>query len=186
MIIKQITNLIKKIDDLWENEFNKIESGEISIEDNENFYRASGRIDAYVDCSILIEDMLFSILDNKEYQDSVENINNMILRLKKKGESVKGVSDKWHTFEELYYHRMILFSIILNMNKDISWKAKKHHDGTMFDDDSFICGIETPEGQYTYHYNLEHWDMFDVKELEFAPEYDGHKPSDITRLLTLI
>ena len=89
MIIKQITNLIKKIDDLWENEFNKIESGEISIEDNENFYRASGRIDAYVDCSILIEDMLFSILDNKEYQDSVENINNMILRLKKKGESVQ-------------------------------------------------------------------------------------------------
>lgn len=28
--------------------------------------------------------------------------------------------------------------------------------------------------------------MFNVKELEYAPEWDGHKPSDITRLLTLL
>ena len=111
--------------------------------------------------------------------------NSCILELKDKGISRKGISDGWHTFEELYYHRMVLFSIILNQNKEISWKAKKHHDGTMFDDDSFICGIETPEGQYTYHYKLKYWDKFDVKELEYAPEYDGHKPKDITRLFSL-
>lgn len=116
---------------------------------------------------------------------SIKEINKEIIKLKEQGISRKGISDGWHTFEELYYHRMVLFSVILNQNKSISWKAKKHNDGTMFGDDSFICGIETPEGQYTYHYHLDYWDNFDVKELEYAPEYDGHKPKDITRLFSL-
>lgn len=112
-------------------------------------------------------------------------INIILEELRDKGVSRKDISDGYHSFDELYYHRMILFSVILNQNKDIAWKSKKHHDGTMFDENSFICGIETPEGQYTYHYNLEYWDRFEVKELEFAPEYDGHKPKDITRLFSL-
>ncbi len=118
--------------------------------------------------------------------NTIEKINKEIINLKDRGVSRKNISDGWHTFEELYYHRMILFSIILNQNKDIAWKAKKHHDGTMFGDDSFICGIETPEGQYTYHYKLEDWDKFKVKEFDYAPEYDGHKPKDITRLYSLL
>ena len=123
---------------------------------------------------------------NKENNIMINCINVLLRRAKESGMSRKDVSDGYHTFGELYYHRMMLFSIILNQNKDISWKAKKHHDGTMFDEDSFICGIETPQGQYTYHYNLEFWDYFKVKELEFAPEYDGHKPSDITRLVSIL
>ena len=55
-----------------------------------------------------------------------------------------------------------------------AWKSRKHHDGTMFDG-MFIVGIETPDGQATYHYDLEpYWDMFNCTELEFAPEWDGH------------
>lgn len=115
----------------------------------------------------------------------ITTINNYLDFLRKEGISREKISDGYHSFEDLYYHRMILFSLLLNSNKEISWKAKKHHDGTMFDEDSFICGIETPEGQYTYHYKLEFWDYFKVKELEFAPKYDGHKPEDITRLLSL-
>lgn len=94
-------------------------------------------------------------------------------------------SDGYHTFDELYYHRMILFSVICNQNKERAWKSKLHADGTMFDD-YFIVGISTREGEYTYHYHADNWDAFDVKELKFAPEWDGHKPEDITRLLTLI
>ena len=115
----------------------------------------------------------------------ISKINNALDDLRLQGISRKEVSDGYHTFGELYYHRMILFSVILNSNKDQAWKSKKHHDGTMFDSTSFICGIETPEGQYTYHYHLDFWDRFDVKELEFAPVYDGHKPKDITRLLSI-
>lgn len=128
--------------------------------------------------------------DNNEVVQSQEyftdTVNNYILKGREKGLSAKGISDKWHTFEELYYHRMVLFSIICNQNKDKAWKSKQHHDGTMFDDTSFICGVETPEGQYTYHYHLDHWYKFDVKELEFAPEYDGHMPKDIDRLYSLL
>lgn len=94
------------------------------------------------------------------------------------------VSDGYHTFDELYYHRMILFSVICNTYKDKAWKSWLHHDGTMFND-YFIVGIETEEGQYSYHYHQDYWDMFKVIELEYAPEWDGHQPSDITRLLTL-
>lgn len=101
-----------------------------------------------------------------------------------KGLSTKDISDGYHTFGELYEHRRILFSIICHNNRDLAWKSWKHSDGTMFDE-SFIVGINTPEGQYTYHYNSKYWYEFNVKELPNAPEYDGHKPKDIKRLLSL-
>ncbi|MEY8559589.1 hypothetical protein AALF85_02600 [Jeotgalicoccus halotolerans] len=113
-----------------------------------------------------------------------KSINELILTAKRDGRSVKYVSDGYHTFDELYYHRMILFSVICHANKDRAWKSWLHDDGTIFND-TFIVGIQTDEGQYTYHYKTEYWDMFQVQEVPRAPKYDGHKPKDITRLLTL-
>jgi len=95
------------------------------------------------------------------------------------------ISDGYHTFDELYNHRMILFSVICNLNKDMSWKSKLHADGTMYDN-YFIVGITTENGDYTYHYHIDHWHYFDVNEIAHAPEWDGHKPEDITRLFTLV
>lgn len=95
------------------------------------------------------------------------------------------VSDGSHTFNELYYHRMILFSVICNQNKEIAWKSWKHADGTMYKD-YFIVGITTKLGDYTYHYHKDNWKFFKVRELENAPEWDGHRPEDITRLLSLV
>lgn len=86
-------------------------------------------------------------------------------------------SDGYHTFNELYHHRAVLFSVIVKAFRNKAWKSKKHHDGTMYDG-MFIVGIETPDGQATYHYDIEpYWDMFCCKEVEFAPEWDGHSPS---------
>jgi len=98
--------------------------------------------------------------------------------------SMGEVSDGYHTFNELYHHRAILFSVICNANLAIAWKTKKHHDGTMFTD-MFIVGINTPEGQATYHYYLDpYWQFFHVPELDQAPEWDGHTPVQaIERLL---
>jgi hypothetical protein len=53
-------------------------------------------------------------------------------------------------------------------------------------DDYFIVGVTTPKGDYTYHYHKDNWDKFNVQEIEFAPEWDGHKPSDIDRLYSLL
>lgn len=100
-------------------------------------------------------------------------------------EDIGEISDGSHTFNELYYHRMTLFSVICNTYKDKAWKSLLHDDGTMYPN-YFIVGISTKEGQYSYHYSLEHWDNFDVKVLEKAPKWDGHEPKDVTRLLSLI
>ena len=86
-------------------------------------------------------------------------------------------SDGYHTFNELYHHRAVLFSVIVKAFPDHAWKSRKHHDGTMYDG-MFIVGIETPDGQAKYHYDIEpYWDMFQCKELEYAPEWDGHTPA---------
>lgn len=90
-------------------------------------------------------------------------------------------SDGYHTFNELYHHRAALFSVICNMFPKKAWKSKLHDTGDMFDG-MFIVGIETEQGQATYHYDIEpYWDMFNVKELEKAPKWDGHTPSDAIR-----
>lgn len=94
------------------------------------------------------------------------------------------ISDGSHTFDELYYHRMVLFSIICNQNEKVAWKSWKHDDNTMFDD-YFIVGVTTPEGDYSYHYHKDHWNKFNVKELLNAPPWDGHEPKDIIRLFSL-
>lgn len=98
------------------------------------------------------------------------------------------VSDGYHTFNQLYHQRAVLFATIVNQNKDIAWKSFKHSDGKYcFDSNGewFIVGIDTPKGSYTYHYSKEYWDMFNCKELECAKEWDGHTEEDVTRLLSL-
>lgn len=87
-------------------------------------------------------------------------------------------SDGYHMFNELYHHRAVLFSVIVKAFPDRAWKSRKHHDGSMYDG-MFIVGIETPDGQATYHYDIDpYWDMFKCKELEYAPEWDGHTPDE--------
>lgn len=86
------------------------------------------------------------------------------------------VSDGYHTFNELYDHRAWLFATICREHKDLAWKSKLHHDGSMYDG-MFIVGINTPLGQATYHYDIEpYWWAFNIKELDKAPEWDGHTP----------
>jgi DNA-directed RNA polymerase subunit RPC12/RpoP len=93
-------------------------------------------------------------------------------------ENIGEFSDGYHTFNELYHHRAVLFSVICNMLPEKAWKSKLHDTGDMFDG-MFIVGIETEQGQATYHYDIDpYWDMFKVKELEKAPKWDGHTPSD--------
>ena len=97
------------------------------------------------------------------------------------------ISDGYHTFNELYHHRAVLFSVVCHCHKFFAWKSKKHADGSMYDG-MFIVGINTPNGPATYHYDIDpYWNMFDVKELENAPEWDGHTPTDaIERIASLV
>ena len=104
------------------------------------------------------------------------------------------IRDDYHTMSELYYNRLILFSVICglinekNSNKVYAWRSKQHNeeDAPMFGG-YFIVGVSTPEGNYAYHYQLEYWDHFDTcRTLDNAPKYDGHTSSDIGKLYSLL
>lgn len=118
------------------------------------------------------------------YSDN-QKLNNIATKICKRPGSI---SDGYHTFDELYHHRAILFSVICNLYPELAWKSKQHDDPNLpMYDGMFICGIETPGGQATYHYDVEpYWDMFKVKELERAPEYDGHTPEDSINRIKLL
>ena len=120
----------------------------------------------------------------EEIKRKQAEIENGVIAIPETG--IGDLSDGYHTFNELYHHRAILFSVICNVFKNRAWKSKKHHDGTMYDG-MFIVGIDTPKGQATYHYDIDpYWDIFQVKELSNAPEWDGHTPDEaINRISTL-
>lgn len=97
-------------------------------------------------------------------------------------------SDGFHTFNSLYYQRLVLFAAIVNRFSAHyeTFKSLKHEDGELcFGGDWFIVGIKTIKGWYTYHYETKYWDMFNCPVLEKAPHWDGHTDKDVTRLLSL-
>lgn len=117
--------------------------------------------------------------------DNARKINKKIQKLKDKDLIYEEmISDTYHTFDSLYFQRCILFATICNQNKEISWKSKKHEDGSMFEN-YFIVGIDTPKGTYTYHYHMQYWEYFKIRELKNAPKWDGHTDKDVIRLLSI-
>ena len=122
--------------------------------------------------------------------EKLENLLNKNIKELKDNKLIKTeeLSDTYHTFGQLYHDRAILFAIILNSYKERAWKSKQHHDGTMFGEpnEMFIVGVDTSEGQFTYHYHMKYWDIYNVKEVEKAPEFDGHTYKNIDRLFSLL
>lgn len=105
-----------------------------------------------------------------------------------KSTSIGQTSDGYHTFDELYEHRNILFMKLCEWIDEAqgwghTWKSKLHADGTMFAG-WFIAGIGTEVGkQITYHLPLPLWDMLHVRERERAPAWDGHTSQDVVQRL---
>jgi hypothetical protein len=131
-----------------------------------------------------------------------KKINEEIKKSEKAGKlETNDISDGYHTFGELYEHRIALFIALVNrIYKDygsvvlaavggdmIPWKSKQHHDGTMFDGEWFIAGIGTTKGhQISYHLPLKYWDKLRCVAYDKAPVWDGHTPADVVeRLLEL-
>ena len=90
------------------------------------------------------------------------------------------VSDGYHTFNELYYYRMLYNAAFFNMlPKEWVHKSKKHHDGEeCFGGGWFIVMANLPTGQISNHYELKDWDLFQIPEKEVADKWDGHTPQD--------
>ncbi len=102
------------------------------------------------------------------------------------------ISDGYHTFDELYDHRVALFIALCkelyhhpeNDRNYPIWRSQLHSDGTSFDG-WFILGICKGKGhQMTYHLPMSEWAETNFAEtLEKAPEFDGHTPQDVLKRL---
>lgn len=93
------------------------------------------------------------------------------------------ISDGFHTFDELYAHRIILFMCLMKFNKLISWKSKKQNDGSS-EEGWFLVGMDLPNGQVSYHIPERFWDdLIDIPEKETAPFFDGYSSVDVLKRL---
>ena len=123
---------------------------------------------------------------SKECCDWSSAIPKAIEFYKEYGENVGSISDGYHTFDELYEHRIVLFiklCQVINSHEyrdSIIWRSKLHSDGSSFDG-WFIMGIFEDKGkQITYHLPMERWkDTEFARTLEKAPEFDGHTHLDV-------
>ena len=108
------------------------------------------------------------------------------LQLIKQALDTGELSDGYHSFNDLYFQRLILTAALVRLCKDLCWKSWRHSDGELcFGGGWFIVGFDTPAGQYTYHYEEKYWDLFQCAELEQGKTFDGHTSKDVERLLTL-
>jgi hypothetical protein len=96
------------------------------------------------------------------------------------GEITENTSDGYHTFKELYAHRIALFIALAKSHADISWKAIKHDDGSSLEG-WFIAGMHLPTGDISYHLPDNEWDRLDVEALTNAPKWDGHTSDDVVQ-----
>jgi hypothetical protein len=140
-------------------------------------------------------------LSDKQMEDKLEPwVSSVVEAAKKDIQSSSDVgqfSDGYHTFDELYYYRMLYNAAFFNSLAfydnwaDGSWhveydvhKSKRHSDGEeCFGGGWFIVMAELPTGQVSNHYEMKYWDLFHIPEKEKANVWDGHTPQDAAERL---
>ena len=94
-------------------------------------------------------------------------------------------SDGYHTFDELYDHRIALFIALcrhVNWHRPgYVWRSKRHSDGSSIDGWFLLGTGKMPGDQITYHLPLSRWDECAdfADELTRAPDFDGHTSADV-------
>lgn len=95
------------------------------------------------------------------------------------GEKIK-VSDEYHSMEELYDHRCLLWiNLCLLQNPKITYLVENHFNGW------FLLGVETPIGQMSYHCPNKFLNLVIGIERRH-PVYDGHTSDDVLKRLERI
>ncbi len=118
-----------------------------------------------------------------------ETINSQIHAFAKdKQINTENISDGYHTFGELYEHRIMLFLALCRTmiarwhgsKGEFVWRSVKHSDGSNFPG-WFIVGLsKIPGEQITYHLPMKYWKLTDfIETLDKAPIWDGHTSADV-------
>lgn len=115
----------------------------------------------------------------------VGTINNQVKVLSENGTiETNDVSDGYHTFGELYKHRIALYIALcreyIKHSSYRVWRSKLHSDGVGWDG-WFIMGVVLPCGkQISYHLNISNWDKTEFCEtLDRGLAWDGHTSDDV-------
>lgn len=97
------------------------------------------------------------------------------------------ISDGYHSFRELYAHRIHLYIALARTRHEDAWKTRVHSDGATMQG-WFLLGIRRAPGkQISYHLPESYWEeLADIPTIAQAPPWDGHSPSNVLdRLLML-
>lgn len=112
--------------------------------------------------------------------------------------NVRCECDGYHTFEELYDHRITLFIALCRSvfqrgayggvdRRYLCWRSKKHSDGELCfgTGTQYVLGLGKEDGiQITYHIPIERWEETDfVETLGKAPKWDGHSSDEVLKRL---
>lgn len=102
------------------------------------------------------------------------------------------VSDWYHTFWELYKHRIHLFIALCKIYISCRalpsncLKSKKHFDWSEYEW-WFIIQLKTPYWQISYHLPNEYWDKCDfIETKDKANEWDWHDSNTVLERLLKI
>ena len=120
---------------------------------------------------------------------SAKTVNDLIKEFSDGGLLKTGeVSDGYHTFDELYEHRCLLF---IHLCKALSgadngvWRSVKNSDGFL-EKGWFIMGLGKREGeQITYHLPYKYWDHTTFAETLDKGLWDGHTPDGVVQRLII-
>lgn len=117
--------------------------------------------------------------------------------IKEGGIDTNKISDGYHTFGELYEHRIELFIQVCKRwtalpgdyfvppHREV-WRSRFHSDGKLaYGGGWFVLGIGiSPGHQITYHLPDKYWERCNFAAvLELAPEFDGHTSNDVLQRL---
>lgn len=127
----------------------------------------------------------------------VAGINEQLHLMAKAGFPLGKVSDGYHTFDELYAHRISLLRLAgigisyavdeyghYKEDPEPLWRSEYHSDGSK-SEGWFIAGIFKEAGkQISYHIPMKEWNQFNhFTTLDRAPEWDGHTSDDVLKRL---
>lgn len=91
------------------------------------------------------------------------------------------ISDGYHTFDELYEHRCLLFLAVMKAHPQLAWRARAHDDGSV-QEGWWVAGLNLPTGPISYHLPDRVWPLLDgtaIETRERAPKWDGHTSADV-------
>jgi hypothetical protein len=131
-------------------------------------------------------------MDSREYkEDNVKEIFiNWLIKILKA--DTNKISDGYHTYRELYNHKIYLFILLMKYASKLNipvWYSDTHSDGSQWQG-WLIAGIGKEKGkQITYHLNSDCLYEFVAgherfaEKLTKAPEWDGHTPGQVVERL---